>query len=71
MRPAERHKAMIKQARTTNHIERFNNTWRQRVARLGRETLSCAKKLAHPSSALTYYICYDKRTRVTTAAVPV
>jgi IS1 family transposase len=42
--PAERHQAMTKQARKTNHIERFNNTLRQRVARLVRETLSFSKK---------------------------
>src|SRR5215813_5671183 len=28
--PAERHKAITKQARKTHHIERFNNTLRQR-----------------------------------------
>ena len=28
--PAERHRAITKQARNTNHIERFNNTLRQR-----------------------------------------
>ena len=36
--PAERHKAITKHARKTNHIERFNNTLRQRVSRLVRET---------------------------------
>src|SRR5262249_42353568 len=45
--PAERHKAITKQARKTNHIERFHNTLRQRVSRLVRETLSFSKKLAH------------------------
>lgn len=32
--PAERHQAMTKQARKINHIERFNNTLRQRLSRL-------------------------------------
>ena len=45
--PAERHKAMTKQARKTNHIERFNNTLRQRVSRFVRETLSFSKKLVN------------------------
>ena len=30
--PAEQHRAMTKKARKTNHIERFNNTLRQRVS---------------------------------------
>src|SRR5687768_5453732 len=45
--PAERHKAITKKARKTNHIERFNNTLRQRVSRLVRDTLSFSKKLAN------------------------
>jgi insertion element IS1 protein InsB len=32
--PVERHKAITKHARKTNHIERFNNTLRLRVSRL-------------------------------------
>jgi insertion element IS1 protein InsB len=44
--PAVRHKAITKKARKTNHIERFNNTLRQRVTRLGRDTLAFSKKLA-------------------------
>jgi insertion element IS1 protein InsB len=36
--PAERHKAITKTARKTNHVERFNNTLRQRVSHLVRET---------------------------------
>ena len=43
--PAERHKAITKKARLTNHIERFNNTLRQRVSRLVRATLSFSKKV--------------------------
>src|SRR5215831_20146778 len=38
--PAAQHKAITKHARQTNHIERFNNTLRQRVSRLVRETLA-------------------------------
>ena len=69
--PADRHKAITKKARNTNHIERFNNTLRQRVSRLIRETLSCSKKLAHHIGAIKYFICYYNRTRVTTTALPV
>ena len=45
--PAEQHRAITKKARKTNHIERFNNTLRQRVSRLVRDTLSFSKKLVH------------------------
>jgi IS1 family transposase len=41
-----------KKARQTNHIERFNNTLRQRVSRLVRETLSFSKKLANHNSVI-------------------
>jgi insertion element IS1 protein InsB len=43
--PAAQHRAISKLARATNHIERFNNTLRQRVSRLVREALSFSKKL--------------------------
>jgi IS1 family transposase len=59
--PAERHKAITKQARTTNHIERFNTTLRQRLARLVRDTLSFSKKVEHHSGAikcLTFPMCH-------------
>jgi IS1 family transposase len=67
--PAERHKAMTKHARQTPHSERVNHTLRQRRSRLGRETLSCSKKLTHHLGALTYCICHDNLTRA--AALPV
>ena len=67
--PAERHQAITKHARKTNHIERFNNTLRQRVSRLVRETLSFSKKLAHHIGAIKYFICHYNLTR--TAALPV
>jgi insertion element IS1 protein InsB len=50
---------MTKKARKTNHIERFNNTLRQRVSRLVRETLSFAKKLANHLGAIKYFICHS------------
>jgi insertion element IS1 protein InsB len=67
--PAERHRAITKKARKTNHIERFNNTLRQRVSRLVRETLSFSKKLANHIGAIKYFICYYNLTKTT--ALPV
>jgi hypothetical protein len=49
--------------RKTNHIERFNNTLRQRVSRLGREALSFSKKLANHIGAIKLFICHDNLTR--------
>jgi insertion element IS1 protein InsB len=69
--PAERHKAITKHARKTNHIERFNNTLRQRVARLVRETLSFSKKLANHIGAIRYFICYYNFARAIASALPV
>jgi insertion element IS1 protein InsB len=67
--PAERHSAITKKARKTNHIERFNNTLRQRVSRLVRETLSFSKKLANHIGAIKHFIRYYNLIRTT--ALPV
>ena len=56
--PSERHKAITKKARLTNHIERFNNTLRQRVSRLVRATLAFSKKLENHVGAIRYFICH-------------
>lgn len=61
--PSAQHKAITKQARKTNHVERFNNTLRQRVSRLVRETLSFSKKLANHIGAIKYFICHYNLTR--------
>src|SRR5512145_1993614 len=37
--PAAQHNAITKLTRKTNHLERFNNTLRQRVSRRVRDTL--------------------------------
>jgi insertion element IS1 protein InsB len=42
----------------TNHIERFNNTLRQRVARLVRDALSFSKKLANHIGAIKLFSCH-------------
>jgi insertion element IS1 protein InsB len=56
--PAAQHRAISKSARKTNHIERFNNTLRQRVSRLVREALSFSKKLANHIGAIKLFISY-------------
>ena len=63
--PSERHKAITKAARLTNHIERFNNTLRQRVSRLVRSTLGFSKKLENHIGAIRYFICHYNQTRAT------
>ena len=55
--PAEQQRAMTKKARKTNHIERFNNTLRQRGSRLVREPLSFSKTLAKHIGAIKYFMC--------------
>ena len=45
-----------KESGQTNHIERFNNTLRQRVSRLVRQTLSFSKKLENHIGAIWYFI---------------
>jgi len=56
--PAFRHKAVGKESGKTNHIERFNNTLRQRVSRLVRATLSFSKKLENHLGSIWYFIHY-------------
>ena len=55
--PAVQHQPIGKLARKTNHIERFNNTLRQRVSRLIRSALSFSKTLANHIGAIKYFIC--------------
>jgi insertion element IS1 protein InsB len=66
--PAAQHKAITKKARKTNHIERFNNTLRQRVSRLVRGTLAFSKQAANHIGAIRYFICHYNFTRA--AALP-
>jgi insertion element IS1 protein InsB len=61
--PAAQHKAINKHARKTNHIERFNNTLRQRVSRLVRSTLAFSKKVENHIGAIQYFICHYNLTR--------
>jgi IS1 family transposase len=57
--PAAQHRAISKLARKSNHIERFNNTLRQRVSRLVREAWSFSKKLVNHAGAMKLFICHD------------
>jgi insertion element IS1 protein InsB len=67
--PVEQHKVITKQAQTTNHMERFNKTLRQRVSRLVRETLAFSKKLANHMGAIKYFISHYNLTRATALRV--
>ncbi len=61
--PAAQHQSVTKKARKTNHIERFNNTLRQRVSRLVRSALSFSKKLDNHIGAIKYFICHYNLTK--------
>jgi IS1 family transposase/transposase-like protein len=54
--PKEIHQPKTKEKSETNHIERFNNTLRQRCSRLVRKGLSYSKKFFNHEGALWYFI---------------
>jgi IS1 family transposase/transposase-like protein len=54
--PSKRHRAVGKETGQTNHIERFNNTMRQRISRLVRSTLSFSKKIENHIGAIWLFI---------------
>jgi IS1 family transposase len=54
--PSKRHRAVGKDSGKTCYIERFNNTLRQRVARLVRKTLSFSKSLDNHIGAVWYFV---------------
>ena len=54
--PNDKHHAVGKETGLTNHIERFNNTMRQRCSRLVRKTLSFSKKLENHIGAIWTFI---------------
>ena len=54
--PSKRHFAVGKETGLTSHIERLNNTMRQRVSRLVRKTLSFSKKLENHIGAIWMFI---------------
>lgn len=54
--PSKRHRAVGKESGQTNHVERVNNTLRQRIGRLVRKTLAFSKKLTNHIGAIWYFI---------------
>jgi IS1 family transposase/transposase-like protein len=54
--PSKRHRAVGKESGQTNHVERLNNTFRQRISRLVRESLSFSKNLENHIGAIWYFI---------------
>ncbi|MDC0834465.1 IS1 family transposase, partial [Geitlerinema sp. CS-897] len=59
--PSKRLKQVGKETGETSHIERFNNTLRQRISRLVRKTLSFSKKSEnHIGAILTFIHHYNE-----------
>lgn len=54
--PLGQHQACAKKEGQTNHVERFNLTMRQSVARLVRKTLSFSKRLLPHLRALRHFL---------------
>lgn len=54
--PAKRHQAVGKGTGKTHYVERFNNTLRQRVARLARKALSFSKSLDNHIGAIWFFV---------------
>ena len=54
--PSSRHRIISKDHRATNHLERWFNTLRQRVARFVRKTLSFSKNFAHHQAAFWRFV---------------
>jgi len=57
--PKKRHWAVGKETGKTSHVERFNNTRRQRISCLVRSTLSFSKKLENHIGAIWYFRDYS------------
>ena len=55
---SETHQSVGKESGETNHVERWNNTLRQRLSRFVRKTLSFSKSDAFHEIALKLYIFY-------------
>jgi insertion element IS1 protein InsB len=61
--PAAQHKAISRSGPNTNHIERFNNTLRQRVSRLVCSTLAFSKKVENHIGAIRCFLSHYTLTR--------
>lgn len=63
--PADQHHPSLKRHGLTNHIERFNLTLRQSLARFVRKTLSFSKKLLpHIQTLRLFFVAYNHRTAI-------
>ena len=60
--PNNRHKAIGKETGLTNHIERLNNTFRQRISRLVRKTLSFSKSIENHIGAIWVFVHHYNAT---------
>lgn len=60
--PQKRHKAVGKESGKTSGIERLNNTFRPRVSRLVRKTLSVSKKVENHLGAIWHFIPHYNET---------
>ncbi|MEB3160457.1 MAG: IS1 family transposase, partial [Synechocystis sp.] len=56
-----------KETGETSHIERFNNTLRQRCSRLVRKSLSFSKNIFNRESAIVYFINHSHEELVVTS----
>jgi len=54
--PEEQHTAVGKETRETAHVERWNNTLQQRLARFVRKTLSFSKSLFMHDACLNVFL---------------
>jgi insertion element IS1 protein InsB len=54
--PSKQDRAVGKETGKTGYIGRFNNTLRQRMGRLVRQTLSFPKKLSNHTGAIWYFV---------------
>ncbi len=62
--PIKRHAAVGKESSLTSHIERLNNTLRQRISRPVRKTLSFSKKLENHIGVIWLFIHdYNRQAR--------
>ena len=53
--PLSRHRPVPKSSGQTNHVERLNSTFRQRISRLVHKSLSFSKKLNNHIGAIWYF----------------
>ncbi len=68
--PSKRHRIVAKGSGKTNYIERFNNTLRQRLARLTRQTLAFSKKHTNHIGAIWFFIHHYNALRSAALSLP-